>query len=127
MYQSQIKGDKLYHATSVGYGQAVETFGDTQEGETPMSLLVIALGSCVTMCIQGYYKRYEKKETVQTELAISYDEGHFEFVIEIADDLTEQKKEAILGYVNQFCRVKALLREDLTFTYKLVEKSKVSE
>ncbi|MBM7643413.1 OsmC family protein [Streptococcus loxodontisalivarius] len=121
MYQSRIKGDRLYHALSDGYGQPVETFGVVQDGETPMSLLVIALGSCVTMCVQGYYKRYEGNEAVQTELEISYDEGHFDILIKIADQLTEEKCAVILDYANKFCRVKALLREDLTFTYHIEE------
>lgn len=121
MYQATIKGDRLYHALSEGYGQEVETFGTIDEGETPMSLLNIALGSCVTMCVQGYYKRYQQIETLQTEVLTSYDKEHFDITIAIADKLDAAKEEAILNYVNQFCRVKALIKEEVTFCYQLKE------
>lgn len=51
MYQTTIKGDKPYHFLSKGYGAPVELFGYTEDGETPMSLVNIALASCVTMCL----------------------------------------------------------------------------
>ena len=53
MYQTTIKGDKRFHSLSEGYGAPVELFGYTDDGETPMSLVNIALASCVTMCLQS--------------------------------------------------------------------------
>ncbi len=47
MYQTTIKGDKRFHSLSEGYGAPVELFGYTEDGETPMSLVNIALASCV--------------------------------------------------------------------------------
>lgn len=49
MYQITIKGDKRFHSLSEGYGSPVELFGYTEYGETPVSLVNIALASCVTM------------------------------------------------------------------------------
>ena len=43
MYQTKITGNRLYHTVSKGYGDSVTLFGKTDQGETPMSLLVIAL------------------------------------------------------------------------------------
>ena len=47
MCQTTIKGDKRFHSLSEGYGAPVELFGYTEDGETPMSLVNIALASCV--------------------------------------------------------------------------------
>ena len=66
MYQTTIKGDKRFHSLSEGYGAPVELFGYTEDGETPMSLVNIALASCVTMCLQSYFAKYQGIE----ELAI---------------------------------------------------------
>ena len=66
MYQTTIKGDKRFHSLSEGYGAPVELFGYTEDGETPMSLVNIALASCLTMCLQSYFAKYQGIE----ELAI---------------------------------------------------------
>ncbi|WP_161980032.1 OsmC family protein [Streptococcus sp. S784/96/1] len=114
MYQTKITGDKLYHAVSSGYGTPVETFGTTDDGETPMSLLVIALSSCVTMCVQGYYKRRHGLESLKMETHTSYDDGKFELTIQLpAQLLAETNQEALRDYADRYCRVKSLLREDV--------------
>ncbi|MGT2829850.1 OsmC family protein [Streptococcus hillyeri] len=115
MYQTKITGDRLYHALSSGYGEPVETFGVIDEGETPMSLLVIALSSCVTMCVQGYYKRMHGLERFKMETLASYDDGKFELNIQLpAQLLSETDQEALRDYANRHCRVKQLLRENVT-------------
>ncbi len=114
MYQTKITGDKLYHAVSSGYGSPIETFGFVEKGETPMSLLVIALSSCVTMCIQGYYKRKHGLERFDMETVASYDDGTFELTIQLpAQLLAETNQEALRDYADRYCRVKSLLREDV--------------
>ena len=118
MYQTKILGDRLYHAKSKGYGQPVETFGTTDEGETPMSLLNIALASCVTMCIQGYFKRKEGIDEMAVSVESSYEEEFFNIIIEVDMEMSESSKVEIIDYINQFCRVKKLLRSDLEINYR---------
>lgn len=62
MYQTKISGDTYFHAQSEGYGKSIELFWETKDGDTPMSLMTIALGSCVTMCLQSYFKK--KKDLI---------------------------------------------------------------
>ena len=122
MYQAQIKGDRLYHTSSTGYGASVELFGDTSQGETPMSLVNIALGSCVTMCVQGYYKRYHHLEQVDVLVETSYEEGQFQLEVQLPSVLLKQTDcQALMTYVNTFGRVKQLLREDIAVTMVIVE------
>lgn len=113
MYQTSIKGDKLYHTVSSGYGQAVELFGATENGETPMSLLNISLASCVTMCVQGYFKRVHGLVKLAVDVQSSYEEGRFRLQIVLEQLVEEGEKAAILDYVAQQCRVKKLLHPDL--------------
>lgn len=68
MYQTTIKGDKRFHSLSEGYGAPVELFGYTEDGETPMSLVNIALASCVTMCLQSYFAKYQGIEDLLFKL-----------------------------------------------------------
>lgn len=117
MYQTKILGDRLYHAKSKGHSQPVETFGTTDEGETPMSLLNISLASCVTMCIQGYYKRQEGIEEMAVSVDATYEDEIFNLLIEIDLKLTESDKENLIDYINRFCRVKKLLRSDIEINY----------
>lgn len=114
MYQTKIKGDRLYHALSSGYGESVETFGFVEDGETPMSLLVIALSSCMTMCVQGYYKRMYDLEVFDMEVLASYNEDIFNLTVKLpAQLLSQADQEDLRAYANRHCRVKRLLREDV--------------
>lgn len=121
MYQTKVKGDKLYHTISEGYGQSVELFGFTKDGETPMSLVNIALASCVTMCVQGYFARFHQKTVLASLVDSTYDKGNFNLKIGIAHELDEEMKDAILTYIDQQCRVKKILREDLVYDISLEE------
>lgn len=121
MYQTKIKGDKLYHSVSEGYGKSVELFGFSKDGETPMSLVNIALASCVTMCIQGYFARFHQETVVASVVDSTYDEGHFKLLVGIAHVLDNTMREEILAYVDEQCRVKKMLRDDLTYEISLGE------
>ncbi len=121
VYQIKVKGDKLYHTVSEGYGQSVELFGFTKDGETPMSLVNIALASCVTMCVQGYFARFHQETVVSSLVDSTYDKGNFNLKIGIAYELDEEMKAAILTYIDQQCRVKKILREDLVYDISLEE------
>ncbi|MGV3061229.1 OsmC family peroxiredoxin [Streptococcus hyovaginalis] len=121
MYQTKVKGDKLYHTVSEGYGQSVELFGFTKDGETPMSLVNIALASCVTMCVKGYFARFHQETVVSSLVDSTYDKGNFNLKIGIAHELDEEMKAAILTYIDQQCRVKKILREDLVYDISLEE------
>lgn len=115
MYQIKMTGDYPYHAISSGYGEPVETFGVVEEGETPMTLLVIALSSCVTMCVQDYYKRRHGLESFKMETLASFEDDKFELTLKLpAQLLSETDQEVLRDYVNRYCRVKQLLREDVT-------------
>lgn len=114
MYQTKIKGDILYRSVSQGYGAPVELFGDTGQGETPMSLVNIALASCVTMCVQGYYKKYHQLEELAIETTGTYVESSFQLTISLSSVLlAETDEDALLAYADKYCRVKQLLKEEV--------------
>lgn len=121
MYQTKIIGDSLYHATSAGYGQGIELFGAVENGETPMSLVNIALASCVTMCVQGYFWKEHKLNKVAIETDCQYEEGVFQLQVAIDYPLTPTLKEEILAYAAEFCRVKKLFREDILVEMTIAE------
>ncbi len=42
-----------------------------------MSLVNIALASCVTMCLQSYFAKYQGIEELAIQVDSNYEEGHF--------------------------------------------------
>ncbi|WP_314677079.1 OsmC family protein [uncultured Streptococcus sp.] len=121
MYQTTIKGDKRYHSLSEGYGAPVELFGYTEDGETPMSLVNIALASCVTMCLQSYFAKFQGIEELAIQVDSSYEEGHFKLGIHLPKDLNVDNEQEILAFVDNYCRVKKLFREDIEVDISLVK------
>lgn len=122
MYQTKIFGDRLYHCHSEGYGSSVELFGFTKDGETPMSLVSIALGSCITMCIQAYFARLHQKTVVATVADVTHDEQNdsFKLLIRIQYScLSSDMKIAILDYINEHCHVKQILRSDIVYDIQI--------
>ncbi|EPA2134147.1 OsmC family protein [Streptococcus pyogenes] len=119
MYQTKITGNRLYHTVSEGYGDSVTLFGKTDQGETPMSLLVIALSSCVTMCVQGFYHRQFQQDTLAVSVEASYEEEAFELLVRIDDVLDDKKKADLLAYIGTYCRVKRLLKPEVMVTIML--------
>ncbi len=119
MYQTKIKGDKLYHVVSEGYGSPVELFGAVENGETPMSLLNIALASCVTMCAQGYFKRKHGIVQMPIQVESCYANDTFQLKMTLPDPLTDEQEKELLDYVNQQCRVKKLLRTDVAIQLEI--------
>ncbi len=115
MYQTTVKGEGLFQALSQGYGEPVRTFGVTEKGETPVSLVNIGLAACVTMCVQGYYASQEGNKTMPVQVESRLDNQRFEVLIGIGESVSAQKQKEILAYVEKKCKVKALLREDLQF------------
>ncbi|MGT2906413.1 OsmC family protein [Streptococcus dentiloxodontae] len=113
MYQTQVFGDYLYHTTSAGYGDTITLFGDTKDGETPMSLVTIALSSCVTMCAQGYFARYYQIKEIPIQLKASFEDMLFKIDLTIDYPLTEQMIAELNDYIDRNCRVKKLLKEEL--------------
>ncbi|HFH9947427.1 TPA: OsmC family protein [Streptococcus suis] len=115
MYQTTVKGEGLFQARSQGYGDPVRTFGVTDKGETPVSLVNIGLAACVTMCVQGYYASQEGNKTMPVQVACQLEDRKFDLKIALAEQVSAEKQAAILAYVDQKCRVKALLREDISY------------
>lgn len=115
MYQTTVKGEGLFQALSQGYGDPVRTFGVTDKGETPVSLVNIGLAACVTMCVQGYYASQEGNKTMPVQVACQLEDGKFDLKIALAEQVSVEKQAAILAYVDQKCRVKALLRDDISY------------
>ncbi|HFI0304306.1 TPA: OsmC family protein [Streptococcus suis] len=120
MYQTKVKGDALFQATSVGYGNPITSFGVTEKGETPVSLVNIALAACVTMCVQGYYASQENNKTMPVQVESQLENDRFDLTIAIAEAVSSEKQAAILAYVDKKCNVKVLLREDLTINTSFV-------
>ncbi|HEM2548406.1 TPA: OsmC family protein [Streptococcus suis] len=115
MYQTTVKGEGLFQALSQGYGEPVRTFGVTEKGETPVSLVNIGLAACITMCVQGYYASQEGNKTMPVQVESRLDNQRFEVLIGIGESVSAQKQKEILAYVDQKCRVKALLRDDICY------------
>lgn len=115
MYQTTVKGEGLFQALSQGYGEPVRTFGVTEKGETPVSLVNIGLAACITMCVQGYYASQEGNKTMPVQVESRLDNQRFEVLIGIGESVSAQKQKEILAYVDQKCRVKALLRDDISY------------
>ncbi|BBA92211.1 OsmC family protein [Streptococcus ruminantium] len=113
MYQTIVKGKRLFQTSSQGYGDPITTFGVTDQGETPVSLVNIALASCVAMCIQGYYASQEGNKTMSVQVESQLENQHFRLNIGIGEEVALEKQKEILAYIEQKCKVKALLKEDL--------------
>ncbi|MBL6538946.1 OsmC family protein [Streptococcus suis] len=115
MYQTTVSGESLFQAISQGYGEPVRTFGVTEKGETPVSLVNIGLAACVTMCVQGYYASQEGNKTMPVQVSSQLEDRQFEVSIRLAEKVSEEKQASILAYVEQKCKVKALLSDDISF------------
>ncbi|EGJ26782.1 OsmC family protein [Streptococcus porcinus] len=113
MYQTEIRGDYLYHTKSKGYGAEIELFGATDDGETPMSLLNIALASCVTMCIQSYFKTYEKMDELSLKTESHYDNRAFTLTVHMKVQLSQQQQNQLMAFIKKKCRVSKLLAPDV--------------
>lgn len=121
MYQTKISGQGLYRASTQGYGEQIDLFGKTSEGETPMSLVNIALAACVTMCVQGYFARQHGQEDLVLDVSSRYQEGTFQIRLHLAEPLSAGEKEQVLAYISQHCRVKKLLRDDVVVQIDVAE------
>lgn len=121
MYRHYIQGKKTFVNQIEGYGAPIQTYFSTEDGETPMSLLNAALGSCMLMCVQGYLKSqgYEDK---LVEMAIQYEAPDFHATIMLPEALSKIDQAALLSYIDRQCRVKKLLKYEivvnLTIQYK---------
>lgn len=120
MYQTQVRGEGLFEAVSTGYGAPVVTYGVTEKGETPVSLLLIALSSCVTMCVQGYYASKEGKKEVVVTVDGQLRGEEIVLQITVDEELSAEKEAALLAYIAAKCRVKQLLRPDLEIEYQFI-------
>lgn len=122
MYETSVKGDKLFQVTASGYGQPITTFGVTDKGETPMSLVVIALASCITMCVQGYFARIIGQKDLFIEVSATYEESCFNVLIQLDEALTVDRQTELEAYIADKCRVKQLFKEaidvKMTFTQR---------
>lgn len=115
MYQTKVSGDRLYHAKSQGYGESIELFAMPEDGDTPMSLVVIALGACVTMCIQGYYKRIHAVDVLPITIETSFESNSFHLTVQLPEQLDKETELALRRYIDRNCNVKKVLRQDLIF------------
>lgn len=115
IYQSKVRGERLFEASSEGYGQPVTTFGVTEQGETPVSLVTIALASCVTMCVQGYFAKIHQNKDIQVEVDVTFDyENHqVSLLISLDQFLTPERELELSAYINDKCKVKKILHPDL--------------
>lgn len=119
MYHTKITGDRLYHTSSQGYGQPVELFGQTTDGETPVSLLNIALAACLTMCAQSYFKTQHQLETLDMELTsdLDYERKHFTLTLTLTlpsqHQLTLAQEADLRAHMITHCRVKTFFSEQV--------------
>ena len=88
---------------------------------TPMSWVNIALASCVTMCLQSYFSNYQEIEELAIQVDSSYEEGHFTLAIHLPKDLILENEQELLAFVDNYCRVKKLFREDIKVDISLAK------
>jgi salt-stress induced protein len=86
-----------------------------------MSLVNIALASCVTMCLQSYFAKYQGIEELAIQVDSNYEEGHFTLAIHLPKDLILENEQELLAFVDNYCRVKKLFREDIKVDISLAE------
>lgn len=96
MYQTTVKGEGLFQAISQGYGEPIRTFGVTEKGETPVSLVNIGLAACVTMCVQGYYASQEGNKTMPVQVESRLDNQRFEVLIGIGESVSARSRKRFL-------------------------------
>ncbi|MFA9413602.1 MULTISPECIES: OsmC family protein [unclassified Streptococcus] len=113
MYQTYVKGEQLFQVKSTGYGEPITTFATTEQGETPVSLVVVALASCVSMCVQGYFARRHGNEDFPVEVSASYSEATFDIQVALSEPIQPDLELELEAYIADKCRVKQLLHPDL--------------
>ncbi|HFU4202599.1 TPA: OsmC family peroxiredoxin [Streptococcus suis] len=126
MYQTTVSGESLFQAISQGYGEPVRTFGVTEKGETPVSLVNIGLAACVTMCVQGYYASQEGNKNMPVQVSSQLNNRNLVLNIGLTETISQEKKEAILAYVEQKCKVKALLSDTLQYEFAFYQLGETS-
>lgn len=123
MYHTTITGEYLYHTQAHGYGQPVELFGQTTDGDTPVSLLNTALASCVAMCVQSYFKSKQGLDQLDLTLTsnLDYERKHFELSLTLPEDqqLTSQQEAELKAFVHKACRVQTFFSEEVTLSLQL--------
>ena len=87
-----------------------------------MSLVNIALASCVTMCLQSYFAKYQGIEELAIQVDSNYEEGHFTLAIHLPEDLILENEQELLAFVIIIVEWKKLFREDI----RLILASKIS-
>lgn len=92
----------------------------TEDGETPMSLLNIALASCVTMCLQSYFNLYHKISEMPVKVNAIYDNRAFQLTIRLQNEIDKDEKEKIVAFVKRECRVSQLLADDVSLMINFV-------
>ena len=99
----------------------MELFGYTENGMTPMSWVNIALATCVTMCLQSYFAKYQGIEELAIQVDSNYEEGHFTLEIQLPEELILENEQELLTFVDNYCRVKKLFREDIQVDISLAK------
>ncbi|WMB29053.1 OsmC family peroxiredoxin [Streptococcus didelphis] len=92
MYETELSSQKVYYTKSKGYGDPIELYGYTKDGETPMSLLNMSLASCVSMCVQSYYFKKFKKDSIDLKTYAKYDDRKFLIDISLSETLDKKEK-----------------------------------
>lgn len=119
MYHTKINGTKRFSLQSKGYGESIQLYGDTKQGETPVSLLNIALASCVGMCVQSYF--YQKsKEEIEINVLSDFEPEKKEtnLLIQVNQKITAELENDLLVFIEEKCRVKKVLHQDFVWVIR---------
>ena len=83
----------------------------------------IALASCVTMCSTDVnFAKYQGiVGACYSNLNSNYEEDHFTLAIHLPEDLILENEQELLAFVDNFCRVKKLFREDIQVDISLAK------
>ena len=65
--------------------------------------------------------KYQGIEELAIQVDSNYEEGHFILAIHLPEDLILENEQELLAFVDNFCRVKKLFREDIQVDISLAK------
>ncbi len=127
MYQTRLYSEEMFQMTTDSYGDPITIYGHTNDGDSPVSLLVNALGACISMCVQSFYAHRLSKTNLSIETDVKLtDNVDFMICLTLETDhrLTDSQEKELFLFIDNYCKVKKLLSSDLSFHYNLTFRTK---
>ena len=75
----------------------------------------------MTICLQCYFAKYQWIDELAIQVVSNYEEGHFTLEIQLPEELILENEQELLTFVDNYCRVKKLFREDIQVDISLAK------